>query len=257
MFKPALIKVEQDGITYFTDPNLKTYGSKLFFTTRLGGFSLPPYAQLNLAFHVGDRAETVAKNWQTLAAKLNFNLKKTFLCEQVHGDKIKVVASKTKSWPNRAATADGLVTGEPGFTLAILTADCVPIVFIDSQLKRVAAVHAGWRGTYQEIATKCLQKLVELGSKKENIIAYLGPAIGGCCYQVPEERLLLFRKKFNLTKENGLNLAKVNYKLLTDFGLKADQICLTELCTACHREMFYSYRQQKTTGRQAAIVGLL
>lgn len=257
MFKPALVKAEQDKVVYFTDPNLKAYGLKLFFTTRQGGFSSFPYAQLNLAFHVGDRPETVTKNWQKLAVKLNFHLEKTFLVEQVHGSKIKVVTAKTVSWPSRAATADGLVTNELGFTLAILTADCVPIIFADIKTKRVAVVHAGWRGTYEEIALKCLQKLEQLGSKKKDIYAYLGPAIGGCCYQVPIERYLLFCQKFNFTnKEKRLDLAKVNYKLLTNFGLKKEQICLAKLCTACNKEMFYSYRQQKTTGRQAAIVGI-
>lgn len=255
MFIPALTKQQRDGVVFYTDQNLKAFGLDVYFTTRKTGFSAYPFTSLNLAFHVKDKAETVVKNWHKVASVFSFKLENTFLAEQVHGNKVKIVTTKTARWPKRIKAVDALITDITSFTLVTLTADCVPVVLVDIRQKKVASIHAGWRGTYSEIVAKSLKRITQAGTKKENIYAYIGPAIGPCCYQVDKERYQLFQAKFNLpAPTTSLDLPALNRELLIRAGLNKKQIYTATICTCCQPDLFYSYRQQAVTGRQAAIV---
>lgn len=258
MFKPSLVKLTQDDTVYFTDEKLSGHGFSLFFSTRRTGFSQSPYSSLNLGLHVGDDLNSVKSNWQKTAKLFKFNLTFTFLVKQVHGDKIQTVTKTLPSWPHLLADADSLTADQSGITLAILTADCVPVILVDLKHKRVAAIHAGWRGTLAGITTKALQEMCKQGSRLEDIYAYIGPAIGSCCYQVDKERWQLFQSKFTFIRstDRKLDLPAINAQLLREQGLFGNHICILDACTSCQPELFYSYRREKVTGRQAAIISI-
>jgi hypothetical protein len=143
---------------------------------------------------------------------------------------------------------DALITNQPHRTIGIRTADCVPILLLDSSLRAVAAIHAGWRGSASEIVTKAVQQLTtDFGSQPDNIHAAIGPCIRECCYEVSSDVADQFtRWTTPLVKANGkpnLNLAEVNARQLESAGVPSTQMFDSGLCTFCNAETFYSFRR--------------
>lgn len=170
--------------------------------------------------------------------------------KQSHGTNI-YVENKVRSNENVVFidSFDGLISKTPGTILNILTADCVPIVYSDKINKLIAISHQGWRGTLAKFPEKVVNKMVNMGSKKENITVAIGPAIGDCCYEVDHDLFFKFRKKFgNLSEDISgikpfLNLAKINYKILLESGLHSESIDRSSFCTSCQSDKFWSYRR--------------
>ena len=168
------------------------------------------------------------------------------------------------------------------------TADCVPILLVDPCRHSVAAVHAGWRGTLQRIVQKTIGRMqMEFGSRSADLIATLGPAIGGCCYEVGTEVASAFAAQFANAAEwfdelrTGdapnplqwlsmappghqpppknvlLDLRKANRCHLLEAGVREENIFVSDLCTACHTDFFFSYRKEGPhSGRLMAVIGL-
>ena len=157
-----------------------------------------------------------------------------------------------------------MITNIPDVPLMIYTADCVPIVLVDTKRKVIADIHAGWRGTYAEIVVKTIKSMLNnFGSNPEDIVAIIGPAIGPCCYEVSEDLVDKFNTivtnkdfKFYIIKEDRfhIDLTKINSYLLEKCGVKKENIHNLNICTSCQNDKFYSYRKDNKTDKRIGTI---
>jgi hypothetical protein len=184
---------------------------------------------------------------------------------QVHGNQIVEVKDRHLK---EAGEADGMVTAERDIFLAVLTADCVPILFVAPKNKIVAAVHAGWRGTLAGIVQQMVQRFEQqYGILPSELEVALGPAIGVCCYQVKDDVAKPLMKRWgSLTTpsiqvkegKSFVNLRRLNRDILRASGVPGPQLYEIGPCTSCAAEEFFSYRRQGgETGRQMSFIGWL
>jgi YfiH family protein len=212
------------------------------FTDRRGGVSLGVYESLNLALHVGDDPQTVAANRSLIGPAQFMN--------QVHGDEIVIVESITDQTP----TCDGLITTKSNLALAVMVADCIPLLLVSKEA--VGAIHVGRAGLVNQIALKAIATMRSLGAI--DIHAILGPSICGACYEVPFEMqqnvVEQHPRAFATTRKGtpGLDLLKALIADLLSAGVsyEASTICTME------NELYFSHRRQNPTGRFAGVVSL-
>ncbi|MBY0505781.1 MAG: peptidoglycan editing factor PgeF [Bryobacteraceae bacterium] len=165
---------------------------------------------------------------------------------QVHGSRV-----VTASEPGSQGDADALVTATPGLYLSVRTADCLPLLMADVRQRRVAAVHAGWRGTVAGIPLAAVQAM---GSRPEDVWVAIGPGIGRCCFEVGEE----VAREFGRDGRQCIDLFEVNQQKLIDFGVPAGQIAAHAPCTKCTPGAFHSFRRdQAAAGRMHAAIAIL
>jgi YfiH family protein len=233
------------------------------FLGRRGGKSAGAYAGLNLSFRVGDDPETVKDNFCDMKKAVGVHNLKIVTMKQVHGDRIVDVHDDRLK---EAGEADGMVADGKGIFLGVLTADCVPILFSARGRTLAAVAHAGWRGTLAGIAVKTVRHLLDrYNVDPASVEAALGPAIGGCCYEIgadvsgPLIEKWGSRAQKSLQSRDGkqfLDLRGLNRLLLQDTGVPPEQISEIGPCTRCAAEDFFSYRRdKKETGRQLSFVG--
>jgi len=241
--------------------NLRAAGIPHAFSTRQGGSSAGPFASLNLGRGVNDDPETVATNRRAVLEALGLRAGQHVEADQVHGAVVAVVG--TADAGQSIAGADGLVTADPGLTLAIHAADCVPLLLADPKRRVVAALHAGWKGTAAGIAVEGVRVLADrFKSNPRDLLVAIGPSIGPCHYEVDEpvmERMRRWRWWPEVAVANGrqrwqLDLRAACRRQLLDAGLLPQRIEVLDLCTYDHPDLFYSYRRDKVTGRMAAII---
>lgn len=162
---------------------------------------------------------------------------------QIHSNKV-ILADR----PGDLGEADALISNTPGLTLAIRTADCLPILIADPENRAIAAVHAGWRGTVQQILQETIRAMSDqFGSRPKDLVIAIGPAIGECCYEVGPEVGRQFSGLFperNLQGKARIDLAEATIRQLRRNGGSLGQIDSSGLCTRCLREMFHSYRRE-------------
>jgi polyphenol oxidase len=267
------------------------------FSTRPGGVSTAYGARtLNLGFTKDDGRERVERNRRSLllAAGAASRGKPWPLVtvRQVHSDVIHVVRSRKAGLPEQARlVGDGLVTDLRGVALGILTADCFPVLLVDTRKKAVGAFHAGWRGTVQRIVEKGVGIMrLEYGSRPEDIHAAIGPGIQNCSFEVGEEVEEAFHSQFDYAAElfhrvqesdavrerypmlfmnqrapgHGdpciklhLDLREANRRQLLAAGVPETNITALKDCTVCQPRRFFSHRGESgKTGRQLALVGI-
>ena len=271
------------------------------FSTRPGGASEFPTNRkahassekvLNLGFTAWDSPDRVLENREKFLAALNAGRMRAVGLRQIHSDIIHVVGAADIPQGQQAPKGDALNTREAGVLLVVETADCIPILLADTKHRAVAAIHSGWRGTAQRIAEKALGRMqMEFGTRPQEVIAALGPGIGGCCYEVGHEVVKEFAAKFQNardwfegpfdTLENGdhdsnwlpwltmrppghappapraqLDLIAANRAMLTAAGIPPDKIQSSGFCTSCRTDLFFSYRREQTTGRLMAAIGI-
>lgn len=213
-----------------------------FFTDRRGGESLGVYESLNLALHVGDDPAKVNSNREKIGSAQFMN--------QVHGDEITVVNSISSEIP----TCDGLITTTPNLALAVMVADCIPLLLVSKEV--VGAIHVGRAGLVNRIALKAVQMMRTIGAIE--IHAVLGPSICGSCYEVPfqmqQDVIADHPRAFATTRKGtpGLDLPKALIADLLSAGVtyEASTICTFE------EEIYFSHRRQNPTGRFAGVVAL-
>lgn len=222
----------------------------------------------SLALHTGEDKAQIVANRKAIAKKLSSYGRFNFVtAQQTHSDHVHIVRQKqTRGWyaqEDAIAECDALVTDQKGIILCILTADCVPVLLCDPKKEMVAAVHAGWRGTEAKIVAKTVEKMQEaFGCSPSDIVAGIGPAIGGCCYEVGEDVAKHFRDRPDVLeeKEGGkymLNLPLENCLQLMDAGVPQVQIEQSGICTACESDTYFSYRKEKgCSGRFMSLIGL-
>ncbi|MFC1833302.1 peptidoglycan editing factor PgeF [Thermodesulfobacteriota bacterium] len=161
------------------------------FSLRSGGCSPAPFDSLNFSSREGDSPENVDRNLETFCKHSEIAPHKLLASNQVHGDTIRIIETASEGPGN----ADAMITARSGLYLGIKTADCLPILILDSTKKLAAAVHAGWQGTVLRITGKTMEVLKkQFGCDPLNLKAILGPCIGPCCYEVDDRVLDPFRK---------------------------------------------------------------
>lgn len=244
-------------------PALDGLGVTAVVTTRQGGVSAGPYAELNLGLHVGDNPEHVLVNRARLAAALDRRPADFVFAQQSHGPNVTVVGEQDRgrgsaSQDDAVRATDALVTATSGLVLSVLVADCVPIVLVDPLNRLLACVHAGWRGTVLGVTNATVEQLRRLGGNAANLVACIGPAIHPSRYQVGEEVLDAATAAFGsqaptviAADGDGLwrfDLWAANIRQLLREGLPASQIHVAELDTGPGTP-FYSHRNEGPTGR--------
>ena len=255
------------------------------FSTRVGGVSkLNGKRVLNLGFTEWDTRENVKENRRRLQAAVGARNFKLVSLLQFHSDAI----LHFESAPTEPSRGDAAVTNHACLLLAVQTADCVPILLVDPKNRAVAAVHAGWRGTLARIVEKAIGRMqMQFGSRAEDLLAAIGPAIGGCCYEVGTEVAAAFSGQFpnaaeffdelrtgdepnplqwlNMMppghqpppKKVLLDLRKANRSQLETAGVPAGNIFVSDLCTGCRQDLLFSYRKEGAkSGRMMAVVGI-
>ena len=229
------------------------------FCGRQGGVSQGAFAELNLSLTVGDQPACVRENWRRLEAAV---AGVRFLgMQQRHGATIAQIDGTTAVRPE----ADALITRAAGVALCILTADCVPILLVAPRQGVVAAVHAGWRGTLLGIVPAAVAHMHKaFGAEPGDLHATLGPAIGGCCYEVERRITDELEQRWGTLSEaivNGaaksqLDLRRANAAILAASGVPPTQIACVGPCTRCAGADYFSYRGAGGhTGRQLSFIG--
>ncbi|HET6497521.1 MAG TPA: polyphenol oxidase family protein [Coriobacteriia bacterium] len=258
------------GVRIWTDPSLAKIGTVVAFTERAGGASRPPYHGLNLAAHVGDDPADVDSNRTRLCEALGIGdaRERLVTAEQVHGVGIAEVgdhdagsgAFASGGRPPIAST-DALLTASARVPLLMLYADCVPVVIVAQRPRRaVCVVHAGWRGALAGLPGAAATRLAEkTGCVPSELWAYLGPHIGGCCYEVGEDTLSEARAAGAAGGISGrrLDLGRVVREDLARAGLIDERVVEAGMCTRDNSERFFSYRRSSVTGRHGALAMLV
>ena len=262
------------------------------FSTRLGGTSRP-YGRntLNLGFTKQDSRSSVQRNrmifLEILGARTGKKPWPLVNVKQIHSDLIHCV----EAVPGQTLVGDGLITGVPQLLLAVLTADCIPVILVDTKKHTVGVFHAGWRGTVKRIVEKGVGEMRRcFGTRPRDIKAAIGPGVHNCCYTVGEEVRTEFETQFayadELFHENKesdpirdkypllfltkrapghselptnlfLDLVEANRRQLIDAGVSRKNIDASPLCTSCRTDLLFSHRKENgVTGRMMAAVGI-
>lgn len=262
------------------------------FSTRLGGFSRVYGGHtLNLGFTKHDSRSAVERNrslfLKQLGAMQGRKLWPLITLRQIHSDLIHCVSKPVE----QPLVGDGLITHTPGLLLGVQTADCLPVILVDTKHRAVGVFHAGWRGTVKRIVEKGVGEMRRcFGTLPRDIKAAIGPGIHGCCYEVgPEVRekfesqfayaIKLFREtkesdpvreKYpllflsarppghsDLPKRIFLDLAEANRRQLIEAGVLARNVSASPLCTACRPDLLFSHRAGKgVTGRMMGVAAI-
>jgi YfiH family protein len=262
------------------------------FSTRVGGFSRAFGGNtLNLGFTKQDSRRAVERNRAALLQQLGARSGKKewslVTLRQIHSDLIHCVSNL----PKEPLVGDGLITRMPGILLGIQTADCLPVILVDTKQRAVGVFHAGWRGTVKRIVEKGVGEMLRcFGTLPRNIKAAIGPGIHACCYDVGPEVRQQFESQFayaddlfreikesdpvrekypllfltarapghsELPTKIFLDLAEANRRQLIDAGVLPKSISASPLCTACRPDLLFSYRAEKgVTGRMMAVAGI-
>jgi len=236
---PAAIHTARGGAVYVA-PDPEPEGAGIFFFTRLGGVSEPPYDSLNVSRKVGDDKRAVDENLSLVREAMD--RRPAAWVRQVAGDDVVRVFE-----PGLAGAADALVTAEPDLCLSVAVADCVPVALLGE--REVGMVHSGWRGTLAGVSGKAAQTLG--GSR---VLAYIGPSIRRCCYEVSEELAARFAAEFGHEVVSGRNLS-LQDAIRLDLERVGVEVKDLGLCSGCRPDLFYSHRMQgPLTGRNLASV---
>ncbi|WP_194860864.1 peptidoglycan editing factor PgeF [Dietzia sp. SYD-A1] len=223
-------------------------------TTRRGGVSTGDFDSFNLGDHVGDAPTAVASNRARLARILGVPTSDVVWMDQVHGTRI---ARVTRQTGGAVPATDGLVTDRPGLALAVLTADCVPVLAADEQAGVIGAAHAGRKGAVGGIVPSLIGAMTSLGARPERISVLLGPAAAGQHYELPDdlahevEAALPGSLTRTVAGTAGVDLRAGLARQLA--GLGVVRVDTDPRCTIADDSLF-SYRRQGRTGRQASVI---
>ncbi|MGW4318324.1 peptidoglycan editing factor PgeF [Streptomyces sp. NPDC004684] len=232
-------------------------GAHFAFTDRWGGVSAVPYEELNLGGAVGDDPAAVRANRELAAKSLGLDPARVVWMNQVHGDDVAVVDGPWTTDP--APPVDGLVTAVRGLALAVLTADCVPVLLADPVARVVAAAHAGRPGMVKGVVPAAVEAMRSLGAEPARIVARTGPAVCGRCYEVPEAmRAEVAAVEPAAHAETSWGTPALDVGAGVHAQLERLGVHDRERSPVCTRESadHFSYRRDRTTGRLAGYVWL-
>ncbi len=231
-----------------------TFRVRRVTTTRAGGVSKPPFDTFNLADHVGDDPESVAANRRRLAAAIGLDEHHVIWMNQVHGNRVVRVDGPRDT---AVDATDALVTTTPRLALAVISADCVPVLMADARAGVVAAVHAGRAGAQRGVVAQALQAMRDAGAHTEDVSVLLGPAVSGGNYEVPEamaaevDSALPGSRTTSRRGTPALDLRAGIACQLTSLGVTS--IDVDPRCTVDDPALF-SHRRDAPTGRLASLI---
>ncbi len=269
LFKQTWLRLEREGVVTLSSPLLARYQDIIVhaFTTRLGGESQAPLDNFNLGRHIDDesaRADAM-RNREQLCHVLGTDYARLVVPGQVHSATVVYVDKPVER--SVLKEVDGVTTNVKRLPLLLHFADCVPVILFDPTNKAMSVIHAGWRGTAGQIVKVGAAKMQEMyQSNPADIKAAIGPAIGSCCY--PTSEAAATQLSATISDARGLisrtgddrqprpDLKAINAMQLLEFGV--GEVDVTDVCTACQPELFYSHRQSGgKTGRQGAIAEIV
>ncbi len=262
---------DRNGVKLLKFKIFEPYGDILVhcFTTRIGGVSTGECKSLNLGFKRKDSRENVIENFRRVCDALDISMEDLVLSDQVHDKRIKTVGERDRGKgilkESDIKGFDGLITDKRNVALVTFYADCVPVYIFDTGRIAIGLAHSGWRGTVKEIAREMVEKLhEEYGSRPCDMKAVIGPSIGKCCFEVGYEVVEEFTKeipwsKCFISKHDGekwyIDLKGIVKKTLMNSGVKEENIEVSNICTKCCNDLFFSHRGDKgKTGSLSAIM---
>ncbi len=225
------------------------------FSTKLGAGRTAPY-YFNLSHSVGDVKNIVDENREIFFNRLGLNSGNVALQRQVHGDEITYINEG-----GNCGESDAMITSKKNLGLAISTADCAAIFIYDKKQKVIAAVHSGWRGSRKRILEKTLVKLRDdFNSGPGDLLVYIAPSISKKNYEVDKEVAGLFDKKYYSPWGDKflLDISRINYEILLDFGLNKKNIQVSSLCSYGMTNLLHSYRRDGlNSGRALGVIAIV
>ncbi|MBX7223305.1 MAG: peptidoglycan editing factor PgeF [Blastocatellia bacterium] len=238
------------------------------FSTRLGGVSPLPEAALNLGFFAGDSRENVTENRHRFLNTLGVPHYPLHTLRQTHS-RLSHRAETMEAPDTPPREGDALYSNQSGLVVGVLTADCQPVLLVDTRTRAFAAIHAGWRGTLQRIVEHTFEKLRETyGTRPEDCAAALGPSASVEKYEVGDELVEQFHAEFAYasdlfarpsgSRKQHLNVREANVRQLLEMKLPAERIFVSDACTMKQTDLFFSYRCEQATGavgRLLSVVG--
>ena len=262
----SFLEHNENGLIYMTSTVIP---ARHAFTTRYGGVSTGYLSSLNLISGHGDAPENIRENFRRVAALMGADADGCAVTNQVHKSDVRLVDARDRhaALSKVPYEADGIATATKGLPLFCFTADCVPVLLCDQAGTAAAAVHCGWRSSAGDILGEALRKLETLGAKPETLCAAIGPAIGRCCFEtdddVPEavtawlggdDAGLFVRRPDGKTL---VDLRAANARRLRQLGVKAENIDISDECTFCSHDKYWSHRYTHgQRGGQAACIVL-
>lgn len=260
------------GVWFGVFSHFDAVGIRHGFSTRFGGVSEPPFNSLNLGVKTADQKERVVANRKRFCDAVGVAFAHVVTAQQVHGDRIAIVAAADRGRGHADYTAaiagtDALITNVPGVPLMLFFADCVPVLIADPIQKAIGVSHAGWKGTVAKIAQKTVLAMqAHFGTRPGDCLVGIGPSIGPCCYEVDRTVIDPLSQNFSewqkLVSPRSadhwqLNLWEANRVQLLEIGVLPENIVISGICTACNTALFYSHRAEKgQTGRMGALITL-
>jgi polyphenol oxidase len=233
-------------------PLLTAAGFRHAFFTRAGGVSAPPWGSLNFLIAVGDDPAAVRENWSRAAARLGVDLVRLYVLSQVHGTVSHALTGAEDRDEVARRSGDVTLSRAPGVACGVRSADCVPVLCADPASGAVAAIHSGWRGTVVNAAAAGIAALRALVGGPVDVVAAIGPHIGGCCFQVGEDVAELLAGASSVGEAAVIHtpgarlrvdLRRIVRAQLEAAGVAPDAIDDVAGCTFCDAQRFHSYRR--------------
>jgi YfiH family protein len=257
----SLTRIEKENLVLYQFPSFQIVTGLVHGVfTRRGGESQAQLGGLNLSFSVGDRAGRVTGNRERVRDLLR--LPSVTSLRQVHGTETVIISngkvSDTTGTPE-TQTGDILLTDKPGIGLMIKQGDCQAVMLYDPRHKALANMHCGWRGNVRGVITKGIKQMrAAYGTDPADLLAAVGPSLGPCCAEFIHYREELPKEAWKYQVQPFyFDLWQWSRDQLLAAGVKAGNIEIAGICTACHTDEFYSYRKEKVTGRFGSVIGLL
>lgn len=228
--------------------------------TRKDGYSRKPYESLNTSFGVGDDAENVRRN--RLAIQQGLDADTLVFARQVHGNDILVVTReddfKLLIESGTPPVVDALVTNVRNYFLVVQVADCQPIFLYDTARQVTANIHSGWRGSVSNLIGRTIRAMqAEFGTAAADLVAGVGPSLGPCCAEFINYRREIPQDLWSYkSADHHFDFWAISREQLATAGVPQQNIFLSNICTRCNTDQFFSYRGEKITGRFAAVIGL-
>jgi hypothetical protein len=258
----AFIEENENGLVYMRSTLI---GARHAFTTRFGGVSGGEFATLNFGSSRGDDPACVRENYRRFCALFGIGIDGAAVTNQVHKNAVRIVtaADRHVCLSETPYEADGLVTGEKGLPIFCFIADCVPVLLWDGEHGVVGAIHCGWRSSVADILKNALEAMGSLGAEPGSVRAALGPAIGRCCFETDDDvpdavtawlggdvSGLFDRRNDGKTM---VDLRAANARRLVQLGVPASNIDVSDECTFCSHDKYWSHRYTRgRRGSQAA-----
>ena len=253
------------GVVYISVPAIDDTGFyKHGFTTRIGGVSEGVFSALNLSLTREANRKNVSENYRRLAQAFELPLESFTACHYEHGNGVEEITSVHRGAgvlrENPLPFCDGVVARDSDVTALTMHADCTPLFFADKKGRAAGVAHAGWKGTYKCIAQNMVKKL---GLPPEDILVGIGPVICSRCFEVKEDVGGLFHERWGERarrfdgERQFVDLTAVTLMQLEEAGIPPENVTVSDLCTSCNPELFYSHRRDRgNTGAMASLIAI-